>query len=96
MTPFHLAGVYIGIEPFCLRTEVASDKAPSSGANDGIDGDWGKTRPYWCLTCGRGYKSIERVVAHYAADAHGNESMSVGSKGLTKKQQLEAFRLKNR
>jgi len=70
-----------------------------SGSNviaDGIEEDWGKTRPFWCLICGRGYRSVERVLAHYSEEGHGNESMSIGSKGLTKKQQMEAFRLRNR
>jgi hypothetical protein len=67
-----------------------------TGLKDGISDDWGKTRPFWCLNCGRGYKSVERVLAHYSEAAHGNESMSVGSRGLSKKQQLEAFRLRNR
>jgi hypothetical protein len=59
---------------------------------DGVTDDWGKTRPFWCLNCGRGYKSVERVFAHYADAGHGNESMSVGSRGLTGKQQMQAFR----
>jgi hypothetical protein len=63
---------------------------------DGVTDDWGKTRPYWCLSCGCGYRSVERVLAHYSEAGHGNESMSVGTKGLTKKQQLEAFKLRNR
>ena len=64
--------------------------------NDGIADDWGRTRPFWCLDCGRGYRSVERVLTHYSEARHGNESMSVGSRGLTKKQQLEAFRLRNK
>lgn len=63
---------------------------------DGITDDWGKTRPFWCLNCGRGYRSVERVLAHCSDADHGNESTSVGSRGLTKQQQLEAFRLRNR
>jgi hypothetical protein len=63
---------------------------------DGIAGDWGKTKPFWCLNCGCGYGSVEQVLAHYSEAAHGNESMSVGSRGLTKKQQMEAFRLRNK
>ena len=63
---------------------------------DGIEGDWGKARPFWCLSCGRGYRSVEQVLRHYSQAAHGNESMSVGSRGLTKKQRLEAFRIANR
>lgn len=58
--------------------------------------DWGRTKPFWCLNCGRGYRSVERVLAHYASAAHGNESMSVGSRGLTKAQQIEGFRVRNR
>lgn len=55
--------------------------------------DWGKTMPYWCLSCGQGFVSVERVYAHYAKAGHGNETMSVGSRGLAKKQRDEAFRL---
>jgi hypothetical protein len=76
-----------------------SAKREKKGAKlkqDGIAEDWGKTRPFWCLNCGLGYRSVERVTAHYSEAGHGNESMSVGSRGLTKKQQLEAFRLRNR
>lgn len=58
--------------------------------------DWGNERPYWCLACGRGYKSVERVFIHYSETTHGNETNSVGSKGLTKRERLQAFRLKNR
>jgi hypothetical protein len=61
-----------------------------------IPNDWGKTRPFWCLNCGRGYASVERVLAHYAEAGHGNETMSVGSRGLTKKQREQAFRLMHR
>jgi hypothetical protein len=63
---------------------------------DGIANDWGKIRPFWCLSCGVGYWSVERVLAHYSEAGHGNETMSVGSTGLTAKQQLEAFRLTNK
>lgn len=58
--------------------------------------DWGKNMPFWCLSCGQGFVSVERVFAHHAKAGHGNETMSVGSKGLTKERQLEAFRLRNR
>ena len=51
--------------------------------------------PFWCLSCGQGFVSVKRVFAHYAKAGHGNETMSVGSKGLSKEQQLEAFRLRN-
>jgi hypothetical protein len=57
--------------------------------------DWGKTQPFWCLSCGQGFASVKRVFAHYAQAGHGNETMSVGARGLTKKQRLEAFRLMN-
>jgi hypothetical protein len=70
--------------------------AKRADQQDGIADDWGKTRPFWCLNCGRGYRSVERVMAHYSEAGHGNESMSVGSRGLTRKQQMEAFRLRNR
>ena len=61
----------------------------------GIADDWGKTVPFWCLSCGQGFVSVKRVFAHYAKAGHGNETMSVGSKGLTREQRLEAFRLRN-
>lgn len=73
---------------------MKSDRAVAK--EDGVDEDWGKTRPFWCLNCGRGYRSVERVFAHYSSSAHGNETMNVGSRGLTKKQQMEAFRLRNK
>ena len=59
----------------------------------GVADDWGTTKPFWCLNCGCGYASVERVLAHYAEAGHGNESTSVGSRGLTKKQLAGAFRL---
>jgi hypothetical protein len=62
----------------------------------GKEDDWGKSSPFWCLTCGRGFGSIEQVLSHLAEAGHGNETMSVGSRGLTKKRQLEAFRLRNK
>ncbi|MDE1852725.1 MAG: hypothetical protein KGI38_03135 [Thaumarchaeota archaeon] len=67
-----------------------------SASQDGVAEDWGKTRPFWCLNCGRGYRSVERILAHYSEAGHGNETMSIGSRGLSKKQQLEAFRLRNK
>ena len=69
---------------------------PRQNVKKGVPGDWGKTQPFWCLACGEGYPSVERVHAHYSSEGHGNESMSVGSRGLTKKQQLDAFRLRNK
>ena len=62
----------------------------------GVPEDWGKTQPFRCLACGEGYPSVERVQAHCASEGHGNESMSVGSRGLAKKQQLDAFRVRNK
>jgi hypothetical protein len=62
----------------------------------GKEDDWGKTSPFWCLNCGRGFNSVEHVLSHYTEAGHGNETMSVGARGLTKKQQLEAFRLRNK
>jgi hypothetical protein len=62
----------------------------------GKEGDWGKTMPFWCLSCGQGFVSVKRVLAHYAKAGHGNETVSVGSRGLTKEQHLQAFRLRNR
>ncbi len=65
-------------------------------APSGKKGDWGKASPFWCLACGEGFPSVERTFKHYVATGHGNESMSVGSRGLTKKQREEAFRLMNK
>ena len=62
----------------------------------GKNSDWGKRVPFWCLSCGEGFVSVERVLSHYNLEGHGNESMNIGSKGLTKAQQLEAFRLRNK
>ena len=62
----------------------------------GVEQDWGKARPFWCLSCGRGHRSVERVLAHYSKAGHGNESMIVGSRGLSRGQQIEAFRLRHR
>ena len=62
----------------------------------GKEGDWGKTMPFWCLSCGRGFVSVKRVLAHHVKAGHGNESMSVGSRGLSKEQQLQAFKLRNK
>jgi len=64
--------------------------------SDGIEEDLGKTRQFWCLSCGRGYRSVERVLVHYSEAGHGNETVSIGSRGLSKDQQREAFRLRNR
>ncbi len=62
----------------------------------GKSNDWGKTMPFWCLECGRGFASVKHVFAHYVKAGHGNESMSVGSRGLTKEQHLQAFRVRNK
>ena len=64
--------------------------------NIGIEGDWGKKMPFWCLDCGRGFASPKRVLAHYSEAGLGNETMSMGSRGLTREKQQEAFRLRNR
>jgi hypothetical protein len=93
-------GTYIRLGYYGVMSVMARSKGSNTvskrhaGEGDGIAGDWGKTRPFWCLSCGRGYRSVERVLAHYSEAAHGNESMSVGVRGLTKKQQIEAFRLR--
>lgn len=71
---------------------VAKEAALSRGKSD----DWGKTMPFWCLDCCRGFVSVKRVFAHYDKAGHGNEPMSVGSRGLTKEQQAEAFKLRNK
>ena len=72
----------------CIATEQGR---PAPGKKN----DWGKFMPYWCLSCGEGFVSVERVLSHYAED-HGNESTSVGSRGLTKAPQLDAYRLTNK
>jgi hypothetical protein len=71
-------------------------KEETGGLQKGVRDDWGKTQPFWCLSCGQGFVSVKRVYAHYAEASHGNETMSVGSRGLTKEQRREAFRLMNR
>jgi hypothetical protein len=75
---------------------MRNSRAKESVRAQGIADDWGKSMPFWCLSCGQGFVSVKRVFAHYAKSGHGNETMSVGSKGLTKERQLEAFRLRNR
>ena len=62
----------------------------------GVEEDWGKTRPFWCLTCGIGFYSVRLAWAHYETSGHTNESRSIGVKGLTTKQQMQAFRLRNK
>ena len=69
---------------------------PQQDVNKGVPEDWGKTEPYWYLTCGMGLGSPEQTLEHMASANHQNESMSMGSRGLTKKQQMEAFRLRNK
>jgi hypothetical protein len=39
----------------------------TTGTEVGKKSDWGKTRPFWCLSCGEGFPSVERVHKHYAA-----------------------------
>ena len=77
------------------RPTMRKSPAEEFALAQGIADDWGKTMPFWCLSCGQGFVSVKRVFAHYAKAGHGNETMSVGSKGLSKEQQLEAFRLRN-
>jgi hypothetical protein len=64
--------------------------------SQGIAEDWDKKKPYWCLTRGMGFSSPERTLRHMAECKHQNESMSMGSRGLTKKQKMDAFRLRNK
>jgi hypothetical protein len=75
---------------------VNKEGTKETNLRSGKKGDWGKTQPFWCLSCGAGFPSVERVHKHYASAGHGNESMSVGSRGLTKKQRTDAFRLMNK
>ena len=75
-----------------MRKSLAKETVLSQGKAD----DWGKSMLFWCLSCGQGFVSVKRVFAHYIKAGHGNETMSVGSKGLTKEQQSEAFRLRNK
>lgn len=62
----------------------------------GKEGDWGKTRPFWCLTCGIGFHVVRLAWAHYETSGHTNESRSIGVKGLTVEQQMQAFKLRNK
>ena len=78
------------------RSNAKRSAGKEERLKQGVKDDWGKKMPYWCLTCGQGFITPKRVLAHYAEAEHGNESMSMGSRGLTKKQLLEAFRLRNR
>jgi hypothetical protein len=78
------------------ETLPAHNTAREAALSCGKEDDWGKTMPFWCLGCGQGFVSVKRVFSHYAKAGHGNETMSVGSRGLTKKQQVEAFRLRNK
>jgi hypothetical protein len=73
---------------------MTSRRKPSP--QPGVEGDWGKRRPFWCLTCGIGFFSIRLAWEHYETSGHTNESRSIGVKALTKEQQLEAFRIRNR
>ena len=86
----------IHYEGILLKSEERRSGGARTSRLDGVEEDWGKTRPYWCLSCGQGYSSAENVMTDYEEAKHGNETLSFGSRGLTKKQQLEAFRLRNR
>lgn len=65
-------------------------------AKPGVPNDWGKTRPFWCLTCGIGFYAVRLAWEHYENSGHTNASRSIGVKGLTKEQQLWAFRARNK
>ena len=75
-----------------MRKSLAKETVLAQGTAD----DWGKSMPFWCLSCRQGFVSVKRVFEHHAKAGHGNETTSGGSKGLTKERQLEAFRLRNR
>lgn len=62
----------------------------------GVENDWGKTGPFWCLACGVGFYTPRLVREHCDTSGHANESRSVGFKGLTGKEQMAAFRLRNK
>ena len=64
--------------------------------NRGIADDRGTTKPFWCLICGMGFGSPEQTLKHIAEAKHQNESISMGSRGLSKKHGGDAFRLMNR
>jgi hypothetical protein len=65
-----------------------SDLVKEAGQAD----DWGKTMPFWCVKCGRGYVSVKRVLKHYAETGHGDENTKAAARGLTEKQYMQAFR----
>jgi hypothetical protein len=69
-----------------------SDRVKEAGKAD----DWGKTMPFWCEKCGRGYVSVKRVIRHYAETGHGDETTKAAARGLTEKQYMQAFRERNR
>ena len=73
---------------------MTSRRKPSP--QPGAEGDWGKTMSFWCLTCGIGFFSVRLAWEHYETSGHTNESRSIGVKGLTTKQQMDAFRLRNK
>ena len=79
-----------------LELMATAQAAKEAKLRRGMADDWGKSMPFWCLSCGTGFASMKRVLQHYADAGHGNETMSVGSRGLSKKHQLEAFRLMNK
>jgi hypothetical protein len=81
---------------FGLRGGRRGAEKGRSRKRDGVEDDWGETGPLWCLSCGCGDRSVERVSAHPSEAGRGSESMSVGSGGLTNKQYLEDFKLRNR
>ena len=75
-----------------LHNSPSRETVLAQGKSD----DWGKTMPFWCLGCGQGFVSVKRVFAHYAKAGHGNDTMSVGSRGLTTEQQAQAFKLRGK
>jgi len=62
----------------------------------GVENDWGKTRPFWCLACGIGFYAPRLVREHCETAGHTNESNSIGFKGLNVKEQMMAFKLRNK
>ena len=72
-----------------------SAKAKRKARSPGVEGDWGKTRRFWCPTCGMGFHSPQVTREHCVTSRHMNEEDRIGFKPLTIKQQIQAFRVRN-
>jgi hypothetical protein len=67
-----------------------------SGPSMRENGDWGKTKPFWCAKCGEGFESPLRVHTHYDETGHGNATRYVGARGLSESQERWAFSWRNK